>query len=158
MNTNDLRRNKFISVFRLPKTPTMKVFAEYATTIHTEDEGNKNSGNWGHEGRPGQIGGSGGGGGNGSGNKKTTKSKKPVAKKLKHPKLLPKERAALHHELNTHLTEAERSDGVVTKNLFGAYYTVEIHGFDEYNVIRRTKADETRATYLNEFRKKGTKK
>ena len=72
--------------------------------------------------------------------------------------MLPKERAALHHELNTHLTEAERNDGIVTKNLFGALYTVEIHGFDEYNVVKRVKADETRSAYVKEFKQGGSKK
>lgn len=101
-----------------------------------------------------KAGGSSGGGSNGSKSGK----KKPVAKNPRKPKILPKERAALHHELNTHLTEAERNDGIVTKNLFGALYTVEINGFDEYNVVKRVKADETRSAYVKEFKQGGSKK
>lgn len=96
-------------------------------------------------------------GGSSSGSK-LAKARKPLSNKAKKPKLLPKEKAALHHELNTHLTEAERNDGVVTKNLFGANYTVEIKGFDEYNVIKVEKTDETRESYLKDFGKKGKKR
>lgn len=94
----------------------------------------------------------------GSGTSKPMKVKKSISNKPKKPKLLPRERAALHHELNTHLTESERNDGIVTKNLFGAYYTVEINGFDEYNVLKVRRADETRKDYLDDFRKKGKKR
>lgn len=73
------------------------------------------------------------------------------------PKFSAREIAAVHHELNTHLMPAEREQGVVTKNLFGSYYTVEIIDFDEYNIISRVKADNTQASYLKEFRKGGKK-
>lgn len=96
----------------------------------------------------------------GSASKSTSKSssKKPVKSKPRKPKVLPKEREAVHHELNTHLTKEERSKGIVKKNLFGAIYTVEIYGFDEYNILDVTKSDETRKEYLKDFRKKGKKR
>lgn len=88
---------------------------------------------------------------NGGGSSGTSKKPKRTAKK---PKLLPREKAALHSELNTHLTQAERDKGIVKKNLFGAIYTVEIIDFDEYNILEVKKFDETRKEYLKDFRKK----
>lgn len=88
---------------------------------------------------------------NGGGSSGTSQKQKRTVKK---PKLLPKEKAALYSELNTHLTEAEREKGIVKKNLFGAIYTVEIIDFDEYNILGVKKCDETRKGYLTEFRKK----
>lgn len=101
-----------------------------------------------------------GGGASKSASKSTSKSssKKPVKPKAKKPKILPKEREAVHHELNTHLTKEERAKGIVEKNLFGAIYTVEIWGFDEYNITAVRKNDETRNEYLKDFRKKGKKR
>ena len=121
-------------------------------TLHLDYPGQKRESN-------GQFGTGKKAGGSSNGGSATRKSsKKPAVKKPRRPNILPRERAALHSELNTHLTEAERSKGIVTKNLFGALYTVEINGFDEYNVIKRVKADETRAEYVKEFKQGGKKK
>lgn len=45
----------------------------------------------------------------------------------------------VRHELNNHMSDKQRKQKIVTKAIGDAIYTVENHGFDNYNIIKKVK-------------------
>lgn len=56
-------------------------------------------------------------------------------------RLPPDEYAHVMSEINTHMTESERSQKVVTKAIGNYYYTFENNGFDDYRIIDKYEID-----------------
>ena len=64
---------------------------------------------------------------------------------------LPKdEYAHVMSEINTHMTEAERSQKVVTKPIGNFYYTFENNGFDDYRILGKKPIDDDFAEWWDE--------
>ena len=64
---------------------------------------------------------------------------------------LPKdEYAHVMSEINTHMTEKERSQKVVTKAIGNHYYTFENNGFDDYRIIDKYEIDSDVAEWWDE--------
>jgi hypothetical protein len=64
---------------------------------------------------------------------------------------LPKdEYAHVMSEINTHMTEKERKQKVVTKAIGNHYYTFENNGFDDYRIIDKYEIDSDVAEWWDE--------
>lgn len=60
------------------------------------------------------------------------------------------EYAHVMSEINTHMTEKERSQKVVTKAIGNYYYTFENNGFDDYRIIDKYEIDSDAEEWWNE--------
>ena len=76
-----------------------------------------------------------GGGGGGSG----TKSKFDRKRKRKPVKVSKREYAHVTSELNTHLSKDERAKSILVKHIGNYKYVIENNGFDNYNILSRSR-------------------
>lgn len=65
-------------------------------------------------------------------------------------RLPPDEYAHVMSEINTHMTESERSQKVVTKAIGNYYYTFENNGFDDYRIIDKYEIDSDASEWWDE--------